>query len=182
MADGSKRLKGQLQIVEGSPTGEPIVISKIDYDSCFNPKYVGEAKVGSQDNQHVFFIQKIEYTSAGEIAAIKTAMNQTLTGATSFTLDTSYGTGLTLLTIPDGDFEQACIGDEIFINSGTNFAKVRVETIVDSTSIVIQTEDLVDETNTPITSAQELLLILKNESTKDFARRRWDKRNLYLYA
>ena len=186
MAGGSgrKNYKGQDQVVQGSPTGEYLVITRFDYDnSCGDPKYIGEAKIGSAEIDSKWHIELLEYDSVGNLVVIKTATNQILTGSTEITIDPTYGTAeQTLLTLADGTFHEHYVkpGDYIKLDTALNFIRnAEIQEVLSDTQVVIKAVG-VSEVSAAL-DPEDLIITLQNELTKDYAKRRWDLRALYIY-
>jgi hypothetical protein len=182
MSDGAKRYKGQLQTYEGSPSGEPIVSTLFDYNQFKAVEYIGEAKYGSQENDNRWHINKYEYDAACSLTSIKTAINKITTKASAITVDTTSNPGFIRLELTDGDLELINPGDRVFLKTLTN--KLGGQFVVEklsATELLIEPEaSIVDETNTSITYA-DLTFSLETKDTKDFDKRRWDKRSYYVY-
>jgi hypothetical protein len=182
-AGSTKKFRGQDQVFQGSPTGEPIVITRFDYlNACGTLKYYGEAKICSEEIDCKWHIECYENDSYGNITAIKTAINQITTKASTITVDTTSNPGFTRLELSGGTFFPGYlnINDRIKLETGTNsFRRVPVEQILSDTEILIS-QTAIDETNTPI-SDEDLIITLEAETTKDYHRRRWDLREYYLY-
>lgn len=180
MSDGSKRYKGQIQVYEGSPTGEPIVTTLFEPDSTGNVKFIGEAKIGSPQNAFKWFLTKFEYDSTGNIAAIKTAINQITTNATNVTVDIISNPGFTRIQLIGGDLSLVNIGDKVFLTTGSNsFEGSYITQILSSTEVLIA--DIgINETGTAISPA-DCTISLEGDDNKGYDKRQWAKRALYIY-
>lgn len=183
MSSGRKNYKGQDQVVQGSPTGEFVVVTRFDYlGVCGNPRYVGEAKFGSKENDPKWHIERYDYSSVGNVSAIKTAINQITTKATSIDVDGTYGPNSSKITIAGGVFFPYYMtsGDRIKLVTPSNeLSSGLISEILSDTEIVIN-ETLINEVGTSITDL-DLLILLEDAQTKDFAKRRWDLRTYYIY-
>lgn len=183
MSQGGKQHKGQLQTVEGSPTGEYHVINRYDYNQLAAVELLGEARFGAHDNQFKWYIQKFEYNQLAGISAIKTASNRIQTLATTASVDTLSNPGFVKLTVDSGaDFELVNVGDKVFLDTGTNeIGGQLIKQRLSPTSFLIEIfPGAVNESNTSI-SPDALQITLEADECKDYDKRRWDKRRLYIY-
>lgn len=188
---GSKVYKGQNVMVEGSLSGETIIVTKFAYDTAFNLEYLGEAKIGTQEHENKFFIQKFIYDPAFNLIEIINATNITHCGADQVTIDVTSDPMYLTITIPsEGDFTEANVGDSIFVTTDTNeISQFPIaETNQTDTVRVLKNDipsnilsSISDEANFILNNVNDLRLTLKNDSTKDFSKRRWDHRERYTY-
>jgi hypothetical protein len=184
----SKVYKGQGVIVEGSLAGETIIISKFAYDSTLSLEYLGEAKAGTSPSQNKWFIQKFFYDSTLSLTDIKNATNRTNVGATMVSIDAS-NPNLPIITISNGDFSEVNSGDTISLTTPTqNVSGYPIRKISDTQISINFLQDcgqppavsVLSETNTSI-SLNDFIITLSSDATKDWAKRRWDHRDRYVY-
>jgi len=177
---GSKTHKGQQLILPGSFTGEPIVSNRYAYNSASLLEFCGEAKFGTPENTPKWFIQKFEYDLGCDLAAVLNACNQVTTKATDISVDTTSNSPDVKITIVGGVFDQIGDGDKITIDTAANKWVGKFVSKLSATEITVSTEAVaVDETTTAIAD-EDFLITLEND--KEFHRRRWDKREFYIYA
>lgn len=187
---GSKVYKGQEVVVEGSLSGETIIVTKFAYDAAFNLEYLGEAKIGTAENQNRFFIQKFIYDPAFNIIEILNATNETTVGAPELTIDTTSDPGFIKVILPaGGDFSEVNSGDSISVKTPNNaFNVLPIYDTNEQDELRIQKSDLpsnilssiVEEANTLLTPT-DIIIRLENPSTKPYEKRRWDHRERYIY-
>jgi hypothetical protein len=181
MSDSAKRFKGQLQTVDGSLSGEPIVTTLFDYATNGMPIYIGEAKFGVKTDESRWFISTIEYDANANITAVKTASHKITTLASHVTVDVDSYPGFAAITATGGDLSLVSIGDKVYLQTGTNFVGgSQITQLLSSTQFLVALDGQVDETGTAIT-ASDLIIGLEVPTLKEFTNRRWDKRSLYIY-
>ena len=187
-SNSSKRYKGQIQVLDGSHVGEAVVICKFSNNSVGLTQYMGEAKSGSKEYDHKFYLQKLIYDDICEVSCILVACNIISTGADTVSVDTTSNPGFVKITITNGSFQEVCEPgrDRIKINTPSNKWSSIIDQKLSDTEILVsftpQEKALpIDETATPI-AQEDLLITLESEETKDFSKRRWDLRDLYIYA
>lgn len=182
MSDGSKRYKGQLQTVDGSFSGEPIITILMDYDASSMPIYAGETKVGTQQDDARWFITSFQYDMNENLISITTASNKMTTNATAVSVDTSSYPGFSLITLTEATLTLMQVNDKIFLTTGSNaIAGDMVTQLISASSFLIKNSGQVDETNTSITSS-DFTLQLESKLFKEYDHRRWDLRTLYYYV
>ena len=184
----SKVYKGQGVVVEGSLAGETIIITKFAYDTTLSLEYLGEAKIGTKVSDNRWFIQKFFYDSTLSLTDIKTATNKTTVGATSVSIDAT-NPNIPIITINNGDFSEIRDGDSITLTTALQtISGLPVRKISDTQVSINFIADcgsppataVISESNVPI-SVTDLVMTLSSDYTKDFARRRWDNRERYIY-
>jgi hypothetical protein len=182
MSDGGKRYKGQIQVVDGSPTGEPIVVTLIDHLTNGMPSYIGEAKYNTPTDIAKWYITFIQYDVYYNIIATTTALNRFTSNATNISVDVISYPGYAAVTAIGGDLTLLSVGDKVFLSTVNNSIGGNLVTqILSSTQFLVQLPNLIAETNTPVTPS-DLIFHIENLSLKDFDNRVWDKRTLYLYG
>ena len=183
---GSKVFKGQEQQIEGSLVGEPIIVTKTAKTPTLQIEYLAEAKYATPDYANRHFIFKFTYDFALSVDRILQASNDTRTEATQVTVDTTIDKRGIKITIVGGDFSEVNDGDEFSLTTTLNdMQAVLIKLKLSDTELILEPTNLanpiVDETNTPI-GADDLIIRLQNEKTKDFSKRRWDHRERYIYV
>ena len=175
--------KGQGFVLEGNMAGERIANDKCSYDSMGNLEYAASCKYGTEDMHIKHYIERLVWDSVGNFIRKEVATNRRVVGATDVTVDLS--TTQAVISGTGADFTEVQNGDIIFINTPANTnISVKIHEKIDSSSVRIGVEDstnLTAEVGT-IISAEDLILSLENPSNKDFDKRRWDIRELYIYA
>ena len=170
--------KGQLQVVEGSATGDFYVQTLTDYGPCGSLIYLGEAKTNSQPQENRFFIHKFEYDSSYNMARILIAQNTSSLGCTDFTYK-SLNQDIVLITLNNGDCSELNVGDSFTYDflHGEVFKKISDSIF----QIKLMNPVTYAETNLVINEF-DLLVRFESDKTKDYTKRRWDHRNRYGYA
>lgn len=180
MSDGAKRYKGQIQTYEGSPTGESIVTNLFEYNTVGLVSILGETKIGSKENDFKWFLSKFEYDPTYNVSAIRTAINKVSSMAPTVTVDTTSNPGFTRIEAIGGDLEVVSKGDLVFLDTGSNAIHgARIIQKISDTEVLIA-ETATNETATSI-SPNDLLFSLESDLIKNYDKRRWDKRALYIY-
>lgn len=188
---GSKVYKGQNVMVEGSLSGETVIITKFAYDTAFNLEYLGEAKIGTQVHENKFFLQKFIYDPAFNLIEILNATNKTNVGADQVSIDVTSDPQYLIITLPSfGDFKEASPGDSIFVKTDVNsvaqfpisdtdnVSQVRVDKKDIPANILVS---ITDQSNFILEDIFDVRLTLKADKTKDYSKRRWDYRERYIY-
>lgn len=187
---GSKVYKGQEVVVEGSLSGETIIVTKFAYDPAFNLEYLGEAKIGTREWENKFFIQKFIYDPAFNLVEILNATNEMTTGAAELTIDTSDNHYIVITLPAGGDFSEVSPQDSISVSTANNkFHLLPVHDTNQEDQVRIRKTDIpanilatiVDEANTSL-APTDVKVRLENERTKPYEKRRWDHRERYIYA
>lgn len=178
-----KQHKGQLQVVEGSPTGEFHVIPKFAYDIYFNLEYLAEAKIGKSDHVNAHYIQKFVYDASCNMTRILIATNLTNCDCTDVSIDVINGITIKISTTT-GDFVEVNEGDSFNLTTPTQKIVGLVAKREDDTTVVVTLSEedltLVDETDTSI-AVTDLTVKLNHKNTKEYDKRRWDHRERYFY-
>lgn len=183
MGDGSsKRIKGQIQVYEGNYNAEPVVQTLFDYNQLCMVELIGEAKFSIQENDNRWFIQKVIYGPCGcVVAGMKTAVNKITTGTTSVTIDPISVAPHTKITFNDGDIEEVAVNDFLYLTTPLNhMANVMILQKPATNVLIVDQVGIVEVAAAP-TNPESVYIKLESDYKKDFDRRRWDKRRLYLY-
>ena len=165
MSGRGKELKGQTLVLPGSRSGASTIVTELAYDSAFNLEFIGEARYASPTNGLNWYIEKLTYDSAFNLIRIQTAQNLRRLGTTGDLTDTMN---------PDAN--------EYIFPDGSSFFDIRVGDSIDRipvTRISGNTITLLEPLSRLTLS--ELILTLEEYSTKDFNKRAWDLRELYIY-
>lgn len=180
-SSSAKQHKGQLQTVEGSMVGEAITVSRFAYNEAYCVEYIGEAKFNTPENDYKWHITKFKYDEVYNVTHILTASNTATTKATQVSVNPAIPTAI-VVDIVGGVFDIASIGDNILVNTLTNKFRAKISQVMSPTQVIVAnpTVPVLSEVSTVIT-ADDLLISLELEENKDFAKRRWDKREFYLY-
>ena len=157
-----KEYKGQTLVIDGSKSGASVVISRLAYDSAFNLEFSGEARYGSQNSDQHWYIEKLSYDSAFNLVSIETAQNSRLLGSTG------------VLVVAD---------NVVTIPTDTFISDLSVDDTLNNLRIVsISGQDITLSGPLGTTDPTLVTVVLENYVTKDFNKRAWDLRELYIYA
>lgn len=183
MSDGGKRYEGQIQVVEGSSVGEFQTVDRFAYNNAQCVEFIGQAKVGTPENQHKHYIYRFYYDSLFNVIAIKQAKNMCTTKATQLTVDLTSNPGYARIEIQGGEFDQAYVGDALTIKTTANpliVGKQIVQKLNMQEVLLKDDGSFAAEIATAINDA-DLTVILCNKDSKPYDKRRWDKRDFYYY-
>ena len=159
-----KEYKGQTLVIDGSKSGASVVITRLSYDSAFNLQFIGEARYGSKESDQYWYLEKLSYDAAFNLETIETAQNVRQLGTEgTITIDETDGR---MITLPSQTF----ISD---LNVGDILNNLTIESI---TGFNLTLSGIFTDTN-----PNEVTVTLENYVTKDFNKRAWTIRNLYIY-
>ena len=157
-----KEYKGQTLVIDGSKSGSSIVVTRLAYDSAFNLEFIGEARYGSAETDQYWYIERLSYDSAFNLVNIETAQNQRALGPAGSAISISGS----VVTVPADLF----ISD---LNPGD---------LLDNIPIVsINGVEITLSGTLGTTVANDVVVTLENYIVKDFNKRAWTIRNLYVY-
>ena len=168
MSDRGKEIKGQTLTIDGSRSGASIPITQLAYDSAFNVEYVGEAKFGTPNSDNKWYIERFFYDAAFNVIEVRPALNRISL------LNFTYANGDITLT---GDLISQIltvvnVNDSILL---TDSSGASLTSTVSSISNPIISTGLGDFD--PVSIA----VTLEGRNAKEFSKRIWDLRNLYIY-
>lgn len=175
--------KGQGLTLEGNMAGETIANSKLSYNAMGNLQYVGVCKVGLIDSDTRHFLSELLYDGVGNLIREVFATNQRYTGATNITVDLTNPEAL--ITLTAGDVNEIKKGDKLYIDTIANagvWVTVERKESSNSVSIGITDSALLTAEVATVIGATDVKIELLNDSNKQFDKRRWDIRDLYIYA
>ena len=156
-----KEYKGQTLVVDGSKSGASVVITRLSYDSAFNLQFIGEARYGSKETDQYWYLEKLLYDSAFNLETIQTAQNRRLLSTT----------GTLIINV-----------NEVTVPADTFLSDLNIGDTLNNLSI-ISINGLIITLSGPltVTNSNEVTVILENYVTKDFNKRAWTIRDLYIY-
>ena len=179
----AKTYKDQLQIVEGSGVGEANITTKLAYNVSNAIEYIGESKIGITDRQNNHYIQKCIYDVSDNLIRIVVALNRTNCNITQINL-TIIGPSKVRVEAVAGDFIEVNIKDSLMLDTGTQIITGAVSQKESDTIVLVELNNasaLIDEVGT-IIGLNDLIVALEYSTTKDFDKRRWDRREQYVYG
>jgi hypothetical protein len=180
----AKTYKDQLQIVDGSGVGEANITTKLAYNVKNAVEYISESKVGTTDRQSNHYIQKCIYDASDNLIRIVVALNRTNCNITQINL-TIIGTNKVKIESVTGDFIEVNIKDSLMLNTGTQIIQGEITQKISDTEVLVSLNNenplLINEIGTVI-ALGNLIVALEHPSTKDFDKRRWDRRVQYIYG
>ena len=174
--------KGQIQVVEGSPSGDFYVKTILGYNDAKKLIYVGTQKTNTTQNENRCFIEKLIYDELGLFQEILIAQNLTSLGCTNVTIK-KLSPNVAEITPNNGVGIAEIYKDDSFNLTSTNntFSGIIVKKVNNSLHVRLNSDfSIVDETIT--INEFDLIVRLENELTKDYTKRRWANRTTYLYA
>lgn len=187
--------KAQLQVVEGSATGEFHVDHKFAYDCNHQVEYIGECKVGDHDDQNKHYIQKMVYNNFLSLERVLIASNVATTNSTEISIEVIDSKKFKITTL-DGDFkevERTTIGGgkkkalneltALSLNISGNITTGSIIKVSENRDeVVVESIDDISLTNVNnlIINDSDLLLTFKSEN-KPYEKRRWSNRERYIY-
>jgi len=188
----SKVYKGQGVIITGSLSGETIIVTKFSYNSRSNLEYLGEAKIGSKEEENKFFIKKYIYDNKQDLIEIRNATNRTSVGANIVSVDKTSDPMYVIISLSDlGDFSEVRPEDSVsLVTSNNKFDGLQINKVSEDKKQIFLLKEkipsnmllaIIDENLTDIAET-DLMVQLNHEDTKDYAKRRWSHRNRYVYA
>ena len=166
-----KEYKGQTLVIDGSKSGASVVITRLSYDSAFNLQFIGEARYGSKESDQYWYLEKLSYDAAFNLESIETAQNVRQLGTTSDTL-----------TFDVDDNTKFTASEDLFLsdlNVDDTLNNLRITAINGREFTLSGT--LQPDPMTPTIDASTVTVTLENYVTKDFNKRAWTIRNLYIY-
>ena len=162
MSGRGKELKGQTLVLPGSRSGASTIVTELAYDSAFNLEFIGEARYASPTSGLHWYVEKLSYDAAFNLIRIQTAQNLRRLATTGDFTDLGNNT----YQFPEGSF----------------FSDIQAQDSIDQIPITSITGDTIVLAR-PLSrlSLSTLILTLENYTTKDFNKRAWDLRELYIY-
>ena len=165
MSGRGKELKGQTLVLPGSRSGASTIVTELAYDSAFNLEYIGEARYASPTIGLHWYIERLSYDAAFNLIRIQTAQNLRILGTTG-----------TLTDMGNNTYQ---------FPPGTLFFDLQVGDMINQKPITALSADGIFTLDRPLPADQlslnELVATLENYVTKDFNKRAWDLRELYIY-
>lgn len=172
--------KGQMQVVEGSPSGDFYTKTVLGYEGK-RLIYVGTQKTNTSPTENRCYIEKLVYDNQGLFQELLIAQNLTSLGCTNVTIrklsdkvaeiTPNNGVGIAEVNKNDG-FN--------IISTNNTFSGIIVKKVNNSLHVEINESLIVNET---VDIAEFSMIIrLENDLTKDYTKRRWANRTTYLYA
>lgn len=193
----NKQHKGQIQTVEGSPTGEFHVVPKMAYNCYQLLEYLGEAKVGEPDGVNSHYIQKFVYDSTLNLRRILIATNRATAGCTDVTIQSIGASGKARITANNGDFKEAehpTVGGgalkkpneltTLTIKTPSQEFQGKIIEVNEAGDQVIvelleETQVVTNENDVSINETD--LTLLFNSNHKPYEKRKWTNRERYFY-
>lgn len=179
----SKEYKGQAVVLEGSKSGESLPVFKMAYTSVGDIEYFGEAKYETSELKRKWFIEKVEYDVNYNVIARKTAINKIYSGAGTVTIDVDTNDPLITLTI-NAEISQISVNDDIWLTIASESVDVSgIITEISGNVMKVNVQGqtgIVNKTGIAV-GATDCIFQLNHPDTKDFAKRVWNLRELYIY-
>ena len=183
-----KEIRGQTLVVEGSRSGASTIQSKLSYDAAFNLQFVGESKFGTLETENKWYLERLFYDAAFNLIDIKTASNTLLMRINSATASaanviTLTGERSTILIgndiIPSIDLQFSVIQPNDFVRIDGNLLQITSKEIDgDNFNLILSSSPFA---GTGTETFDEVPITLESPLYKDFNKRSWTLRELYLY-
>lgn len=180
----SKVWKGQDLTLEGSGSAAEFPFtSKFDYNCIAQLEYFGECKNAKKDSERCHYIEKYVYNCIGFPETMLVAQNRIMADCTdiSISIDGSY----ILITANNGDFTEANVNDLLYLKTPTqSLMNAKIVKKISDNQVALMVSDyplIVAEPNA-IINIDDCIIQLEHDLTKDYNKRRWDRRALYLFA
>ena len=181
-----KEIRGQTLVVEGSRSGASTIQSKLAYDAAFNLEFVGESKFGTLETDNKWYLERLFYDAAFNLIDIKTASNTFIMRINSAQIDianvlTLTGERSTVLigndVTPSIDLQFNAIQPDDFVRIGDNLLQI-ISKEIDGDDFNLT---LSPNTLTLNQSFDEVSITIESPLYKDFNKRSWTLRDLYIY-
>ena len=178
-----KEIRGQTLVVEGSRSGASTIQSKLAYDAAFNLEFVGESKFGNLETDNKWYLERLFYDAAFNLIDIKTASNTFVMRINSAI---AQSTNTLVLT---GETSTVLIGNDVVPSINLQFESINVNDfiVIDGMQSQVVAKDTTDFTITLSSdiltspSYDEVSIIIESPLYKDFNKRSWTLRELYIY-